>query len=92
MLGTGGHCTNEEEWRPASEDGGGFKVVLVQVNKGPYPVETFICWEPNRGISVGVVEVCELGDTAFVEKDRVGSGNLQYCGELERETEHEEDK
>ena len=85
-----GHRTNGEEWRPVSEDGGGFGVVRVQVNKDPYPVESLVCWEIYRGIFVGVVEVCELRDTAFVEKDCVGSGNLQYCGELKRETAHEE--
>ena len=55
-------------------------------------MERFVGWESNRGISIGVVEVCKLGDATFVEKDCVGSGNLQYRGELERETEHEEDK
>ena len=92
MLGTKGHRTNDEEWRPVSDDVGGFQEVRVQVSKSPYPVERLASWETYRGISGEVIEVFELGDTAFVEKDCVGSGNLQYCGELERETAHEEVK
>ena len=43
-------------------------------------------------ISVVIIEICELEETAFVEKDWVGSLDPQFCGELERETAREESK
>ena len=87
-----GRRTNEEEWRPVSEDGGRFKVARVQVNKNPYAEEALVFRETNRGILVDVVEVRELGDAAFVEKDYEERGDLQYRGELEDETADEEVK
>ena len=92
MRGAGGDRTNGEEMRLVSESGGGFLEDRVQVDKNPYPVGMFPCWEMYREILARVAEVCELGDTPFVEKVCVGSVNLQYCGELKREATHEEVK
>ena len=42
VLRTKGRRTNGEERRAVSEDAGGFPEVRVQVNKNPYPAETFL--------------------------------------------------
>ena len=66
--------------------------VRVYVNKNPYPVGSFFCWEMYREIFRRVVEVFEPCDATFVEEECVGSVKLECCGELECETAHEEVK